>query len=64
MQDVIKDFMAVMYWDDERVLTDIIYSFKEAREFKDNLQEMMLAQIHFKAILEVTIITETELEKV
>ena len=53
----------MVYKNEDRVLTDLIYQFKEIREFPPSIQKVLVAQMHFKSVLDVTIINEKELEK-
>mmetsp|Transcript_15092 Transcript_15092/g.23335 ORF Transcript_15092/g.23335 Transcript_15092/m.23335 type:complete len:178 (-) Transcript_15092:1378-1911(-) len=59
----LKDFAIVVYKGEERVLSDIIYFFKEAKDFPPNIQKIMLAQIHFKAILDTCVMSVPEVER-
>lgn len=45
------------------MLTDIIYQFKELKEYPPYLQKVLLAQMHFKSVLEIAVISKYELEK-
>lgn len=63
-EDVVKDFIAVVYRNEERILSDIVYSFKEAKDFPPKIQQELLAQTNFKAVLDVSTLSEAEMERV
>ena len=60
--DLAVDFLCFIYKNEERVLSDIIYSFKEAREFPKNITKDLLAQVHFKAVLDMTILRQKDMD--
>jgi len=56
------EYLCFLYKNEERVLSDIIYSFKESREFPSNISKDLLAEIHFKSVLEMTVIKPKDMD--
>lgn len=42
-QTFLKDYLAAVYKNEDRVLTDVIYQFKEIREFPPSIQKVLIA---------------------
>lgn len=53
-----------MYQSEERVLSDIVYQFKDSRDFPSSIAKDLVAQIYFKAILNCTLMSPKEIEKI
>ena len=63
MQSLLDDFIGIVYKGEDRVLSDMIYSYKEQRDYPPNIQKVLLAHTHYKAILETLPLTSQEVEK-
>jgi hypothetical protein len=57
------DYLCFIYYTDERVLSDIIYNFKEYRDYPKALQDDLVKEISYKTILQMTIIKHKEMER-
>lgn len=57
------DFLVFLYKSEERILSDIIYGYKDYKNYQNNIMKDLVAQQHFKAILEMTILTAKEMDK-
>lgn len=57
------DFLAFLYKSEERILSDIIYGYKDFKNYQNNIMKDLVAQLHFKAILEMTIMSVKDMDK-
>mmetsp|Transcript_6355 Transcript_6355/g.10779 ORF Transcript_6355/g.10779 Transcript_6355/m.10779 type:complete len:301 (+) Transcript_6355:726-1628(+) len=62
-ESVLQEYLALVYKNEERVLSDVVYLFKEARDFPPNIQSIILAQLNFKGVLDACVLSEDELEQ-
>lgn len=56
-----REFKCFIYKSDERVLSDLIYSFKDFKEFAKPLMDDLMAETHYKAVLEMITLTTKQL---
>lgn len=61
---MLKDFVAVIYIGEDRLLTDMIYDFKAIRDYPQTIQSELISQKNYKSILQYTIMTPNEMEKI
>lgn len=54
----VVNFYCLIYQGQEKVLTDLIYNYNSSLEFEPSISEDLLAQICFKAVLDMTIINK------
>jgi hypothetical protein len=57
------DFMCFIYKSEERVLSDIIYSYKDCRDFPADIQKELMQEVFFKAVLDMTVIKLKEMDE-
>lgn len=57
------DYLGFIFNNEERILSDIIYFYKELKEYKLGIQEDLLKDTYFKAVLTMTIFKQRELDK-
>jgi len=60
----LQDYLVLIYSNEDRILTDIVYAFKAARDFPPALQKDLTAQTNYKAILDSTVLTIKDMEKI
>lgn len=58
-----QDFLVFLYRSEERVLSDIIYGYKDYKNFEHDIMKDLIAQLHFKAILDMAVLTTKEMDK-
>jgi hypothetical protein len=61
---VLQDYLCFMYQSEERVLSDIVYQFKDSRDFPASIAKDLVAQIYFKAILNCAVMSPKDIEKI
>lgn len=57
------DYLCFIYYNEERVLSDIIYGYKEFRDYPPSVQEDLISQLHFKSVLEMTILKPKDMDR-
>lgn len=62
-QKVAINFYCLIYQGQDKVLTDLIYSYNSSLEFQPSIAEDLLTQIGFKAVLDMTIMNKRDFDK-
>ena len=50
----LQDFVVVIFKGEDRIISDIVYGFKTARQFNPNVVKELQAQTRFRVVLDVT----------
>ena len=60
---MILDYYGFVYRNEDRVLTDVIYTYRECQEYSTKIQEMLMSQMNYKSVLSVSIMTVRDATK-
>lgn len=63
IDDEPSNFLCFLYRGEERILSDLIYAYKEYRDFEPSIQKDLISQLYFKAILDMTLLTYNDMSK-
>ena len=50
----LQDFVVVIFKGEDRIISDIVYGFKTARQFNASVVKELQAQTRFRVVLDVT----------
>lgn len=59
-----KQFIAVILKNEDQVLADIVYDYRNAFEYESDVRRMLLDQVKYTAVFDTTTLTQAQLEKV
>lgn len=63
IQRTLQSYYVFIYQNEEQVLSDVIYQFKHARDFTQDIRNALLADLNFNSVLDMTTMTPNEMKK-